>query len=663
MQQRKEWLASTDTSTSEIQMPWHFRHANFLLRRVVKIFPSGIQKKLRIAWKYWQVEQKLLAIYSLAFAVTISGILLGSLVSDKITKSAQAVQAKATKSIENTSALQAHLLELLYRQQLFYSLLKQSQLYDSDRLQKEYLLLRRSHQDFSGVWHAFINSESMNHYKTGKPVLFENFTEDEARIAARILEQYGVEVEAYVSTLDELLRQANISILASQQLSRLEDHFAKLGSNQFVVESDSFQAHVNLLAKAAEAEFVQARFAYQQAAFLRGLIIFGSILSSGMLGFWLVRYLSALVLYPLKEITETTKKSIEEADFTLSVPVRSQDEIGSLSQTFNTYMQFVHQLMMQHTTINGQLSKLSKANHQKLQSTLHNLHQTQVQFIQHEKMSSLGQMVAGIAHEINNPVNFIHGNLHHVQAYIKDLLEFFDLYQRCCPEMPKELRIKADKIDLDFLRQDLPNTLKSMEVGSQRIREIVGSLRNFSRLDESDFKSVDIHEGIDNTLLILQHRLKARPERAEIQVFKEYSDLPLVDCYVGQLNQVLMNIISNAIDAIDELNDQTTFPENHNMSNRITVRTSSVGDDVIKIAIADNGPGIPDAIQQDIFLPFFTTKPVGKGTGLGMSISYQIITAKHNGTLECVSAPGQGAEFIITIPIKQSSTDLILSAA
>ena len=308
------------------------------------------------------------------------------------------------------------------------------------------------------------------------------------------------------------------------------------------------------------------------------------------------------------------------------------------------------------------------------QKALQELQKIQVQLVQSEKMSMIGQLVAGIAHEINNPVNFIYGNLVHVENYSQHLLHLIQLYQTNYPTPAPDITTEIEAVELDFLQEDLPKILTSMQVGAERIRQIVLSLRNFARMDEAELKEVDIHEGIDSTLLMLQHRLKEKNGDTHIRVTRDYTTVPKVFCYPGKLNQVFMNILTNAIDALESVPDPPLAPM------EITIQTSLISKDIsgdisgdisenfsgntgetqhqqkdtrrVRIAISDNGPGIPEHIQHLIFDPFFTTKPVGEGTGLGMSISYQIISEVHDGQLTCISKPNEGTTFVIELPLE-----------
>ncbi|BAY08072.1 PAS domain-containing sensor histidine kinase [Calothrix sp. NIES-2098] len=310
---------------------------------------------------------------------------------------------------------------------------------------------------------------------------------------------------------------------------------------------------------------------------------------------------------------------------------------------------------------------------EKLEQTLKQLQQTQSQLIQSEKMSSLGQLVAGVAHEINNPVNFIYGNITPATEYVEDLLYLLQCYQQHYPISSSTLQAEIEHIDIEFIIEDLPRLLSSMKVGANRIREIVLSLRTFSRLDEAEVKEVNIHDGIDSTLMILQNRLKPKTGNSQIQVIKEYGKLPLVECYAGQLNQVFMNIIVNAIDALEEYDQKRSPQEIIENPSQITICTefrqgetriesaeephSTNSESSIVIRIIDNGPGISEAVCNRLFDPFFTTKSIGKGTGLGLSISYQIIVERHQGQIECYSTPGH-TEFAIVIPQQQIKTKI-----
>ncbi|MGB5961743.1 MAG: response regulator [Coleofasciculaceae cyanobacterium] len=331
------------------------------------------------------------------------------------------------------------------------------------------------------------------------------------------------------------------------------------------------------------------------------------------------------------------------------------------------------------------LSQLERERTLQLEQTLKALQNTQSQLIQHEKMASLGQLMAGVAHEINNPTSFIYGNIFQAHQYAEDLLYLLKLYQQYYPNPVVEISEQLEEIEPNFIAEDFPKLIASMKEGANRINGIVLSLKNFSRLDEAQCKKADIHEGIDNTLLILQHRLKQQPQRSEIQVFKEYGELPLIECYPGQLNQVFMNLLSNGIDALESLSLSLPQPEQtatlisineeteqskidfqsalcttiestdcEPVTFYIRIITEVVDNEQIAITISDNGAGVSSEILSKIFDPFFTTKPPGKGTGLGLSISYQIIVEKHRGELSCYSSQGQGTQFVIKLPITQN---------
>lgn len=347
-----------------------------------------------------------------------------------------------------------------------------------------------------------------------------------------------------------------------------------------------------------------------------------------------------------------------------TITMDGNDEITTLARGFN-YMS--EQLQSRDDKLTLQM--------QELENTLKKLQQTQTQLIQTEKMSGLGQMVAGVAHEINNPLSFIYGNVTYAKEYITDLLGLVNLYQQKYPNPDPEIDAEIEAIELDFLVEDLPQLLDSMQDGADRIRQIVLSLRNFSRMDEAEMKQVDIHQGIDSTLVILRNRLTENSS-TQIEVIKNYGKLPLVECYASQVNQVFMNILVNAIDALNALETveadhqpkitistdiKLRESQGRNKDDRDDAPEKSIQDEksAVVIKIADNGPGMPDRVKERIFDPFFTTKPVGKGTGLGLSISYQIIVEKHHGILQCFSNPGEGTTFLIEIPIGHRATKTI----
>ncbi|NQE37465.1 ATP-binding protein [Microcoleus asticus] len=391
-----------------------------------------------------------------------------------------------------------------------------------------------------------------------------------------------------------------------------------------------------------------------------------------------------LVLDRETSIMTAVRQSLERSPELIHEPIVVQVEPETY-KLLDVHQLLLSQLQIHELSTVAMRESQAQLRHQaqQLELALLELQRTQTQLIQTEKMSSLGQLVAGVAHEINNPIGFIYSNLHHAKEYTEGLMRMLDIYRQHCPEFIPEIAAEAEKIELDYLVEDLPKVLNSMQQGAERVRDIVLSLRNFCRLDEAEMKQVNIHDGINNTIMLLQSQLKGKPGLEAIAIHKEYSDLPLVHCYPGQLNQVFMNILVNAIYALVESNKHENVDKNSqnkslgeqeqsctnsqsSLSNStrlipaIRVRTELIEKKKVIIKISDNGPGMTENVRKRLFDPFFTTKPVGQGTGLGLSISYEIVVNQHGGELKCFSEPGKGAEFAIEIPLQQSPSAQIL---
>ena len=363
------------------------------------------------------------------------------------------------------------------------------------------------------------------------------------------------------------------------------------------------------------------------------------------------------VCQKLKALAETSEIPVifisalnEALDKVRAFSVGGADYITKPFQMEEVLVRVENQLTIRR--LNWELEQRVEERTAELKKAWHNLQQTQVQLVQNEKLATLGQLVAGVAHEINNPVGFIKGNLSFTEEYIQDLLHLLSLYQKQFPSAGSDIEQVIEEIDLEYLLEELPKMLSSMKRGIERICQLSNSLRTFSRSDTQAKVAFNIHDGIDSTLLILKHRLNGSEKRSSIEVIKEYGKLPEVKCYPGQLNQVFMNIIANAIDAFDESNQGLSWEEMKLNPSQITIHSAvNWHKDTVIIRIADNGPGMSAQLQEHIFDSFFTTKAVGKGTGLGLSISHQIIVEKHGGLLTCKSSLGQGTEFFIEIPV------------
>ncbi|MGK7903655.1 MAG: sensor histidine kinase [Hormoscilla sp.] len=587
------------------------------------------------------IAKKITSGYALAIGIAVFGTSIGLEIGEYYEKQAykQLILAEYQESL--LKDLKNAVLTIRVHPQELVTVLEDSIwfLYETSKLKTDV----NQTQVFLSEIEDFIEDNPT--YIAGEPTEFKEILQgykQTTNLYLKLMESLWQEIEPMNLTASEITgaQQKVLSAIAGEEAIKIRLQFERLSESLIAIE------------KVAERQQKQANDRLIKAKYLRRQIIISSMILSVSIAVWLAISTSRAIAQPLEAVTKVAQQVTKESNFDLQATVTTADEVGLLAISLNQLIQWVGEYTDELEQSRQTLEQRVEERTSELKQALQNLKQTQSQLIQTEKMSSLGQMVAGVAHEINNPVTFVYGNLNHVEGYSQDLLSVIELYQQYYPESPDEIQDILEEIEIDFVKEDLPKVLFSMKEGANRIAEIVKSLRTFSRLDEAEFKQADLHAGIDSTLMILENKLKFKSDSPAIQVMKEYGQVPLVYCYAGQLNQVFMNLIANAIDAIDENNKLRNIEEIKANPSIIKIHTSRENN-WVEIRIADNGPGIPEDIRNKLFDPFFTTKPVGKGTGLGLSISYQIVVDKHRGQIECHSSPGKGTEFVVKIPIKQ----------
>lgn len=568
--------------------------------------------------------------YIIALGIAWGGTLLGVGIGNFYENRAQTTLQQALIERRLFNQLQIDLLHARHhQQQLAFSL------YSSQAARREYQGFRdritesiRSWGQLKHHWISTGHSTPGIGEKTSHNAAYDSANADSEDNSLLLLQaQHDRAIRNYFHEMESLTQQLGIFDVSLEnrttvynQLTSFSQSPTMQAFDRFILSLENFNGHVEDEVRKAETDLIAS-------SRLRVVLILSSVVLSLLTAIGLVVYTSRAISRPLESVTQVAKQVTENDDFELRTAVMTQDEIGTLANAFNQLIDRVQQLLAEQ--------EAAIARERQMQES---------QLMQNEKMSSLGRMMAGIAHEINNPVNFVYGNITHAEEYIHDLFELIHTYERAISTPPDAVADCINDIDLNFIEDDLPKMLQSMKSGADRVRQIVLSLKNFSRLDDVELQAVDLHDCLASTLLILNNRIKQG-----VHVEQNLGDIPSIEGFSGPLYQVFMNLLSNALDALQEKKEQQ--PEFNPI---ITITTERVEDHQIAVRIRDNGSGIPTDLQAKIFENFFTTKPQGIGTGLGLALSRQIVEEKHHGQIQCCSEPGQGTTFAVILPIHQS---------
>jgi len=612
MQPQHHNKSSVNTNANSVAnsiktQPNSHRHLGFL---------GSTFTSLGIQFRNLSIRNKILGGYALALSIAVGGTIIG-LIAGNYYYQISAQQVDIDEESRSLKKLQLTLLQTQIYQHRLVHLLKQPTLFNAqyNQLQKNTEKLKKLLPE--------LQSEMDNSEVDGFNIFMEN---------------YSHIIENYIKKLDK-----NIEEIADFKNRKLEEKITKKILADFTNDQIKFDLDplIDELAKViyvADYQEDKAREVSVRAEVLRSQIILTSMALSVLIAILLANYTSSAIAQPLTTVTKIVQQANKESNFDLQSPIIYEDEVGVLAIAFNELILKVKYLLAQ------------------LQS------EKEAQLIQSEKMASLGRMLAGVAHEVNNPINFIYGNIDPAKDYVDDLFSLLLTYETEVPHPPQAVIDQAEEVDLNFIKEDLPKILLSMKVGAERARAIILNLRDFSRLDEAMPHSVDIHACLESTLLLLNNRIKKG-----IKVIRNYGNIPNIEGYMGLLYQVFMNILSNAIDALEESQKNDIYPpspsldqtqdtdtknQNSSFLPTITINTEILDQDSILVRITDNGIGINAKTQDKMFQTFFTTKPRGVGTGLGLAISRNIVVDKHGGTIDFWSEVGKGTEFVIALPIK-----------